>query len=120
MIMIKLFAAFCFILLFVACKYNNEEMLYGNKCDTSNVKYSVQIIATLTANCTVCHTGTFALGSVRLDTYTHVRTVALNGRLLGAVSHAPGFTPMPYLSTKLSECRIAEIRTWIKEGALNN
>ena len=108
------------ILLFCSCTYNKEELLYNTTCDTSNVKYSVQVTNTLNANCISCHAGATASGGIMLDDYTSVRAAAISGRLLGAVSHAPGYRGMPDLAPKLPECRIAEIRTWIRNGMLNN
>ena len=110
---------FCLALL-SSCTYNKEELLYNNACDTSNVKYSVQIVNTLNANCTGCHAGATASGGILLDNYTNVRAMALSGRLLGAIMHSPGYRAMPDLAPKLPECRIAEIRTWIRNGMLNN
>ena len=103
-----------------SCTYNKEELLYNNTCDTSNVKYSVQIVNTIAANCLGCHTGASAPGGIMLDTYADVRTVAMSGRLLGAITHSSGYRAMPDFAPKLSECRIAEIRTWIRNGMLNN
>lgn len=108
------------LLLFCSCTYNKEELLYNNACDTGNVKYSVQVQTTLTANCTGCHSGVTAQGGILLDDFTNVRAAALSGRLLGAISHTPGYRAMPDLSPKLPECRIAEIRTWIRNGMPNN
>jgi mono/diheme cytochrome c family protein len=113
-----------FILIFLAllssCTYNKEELLYNTGCDTSNVQYSVQVRNTLTANCTSCHAGTGAAGGLLLDDFSSVRAAAISGRLLGAITHAPGYRGMPDLAPKLPECRIAEIRTWIRNGMLNN
>lgn len=103
-----------------SCSYHKEELLYNTGCDTSNVKYSVQVRNTLTANCTSCHSGAGAPGGIVLDDFTNVRAAAISGKLLGAISHAPGFRAMPDLAPKLPECRIAEIRTWIRNGMLNN
>jgi hypothetical protein len=110
---------FCLALL-SSCTYNKEELLYSNACDTSNVKYSVQVVNTLNANCTGCHAGVTASGGIMLDNYTNVRNMAISGRLLGAITHSPGYRAMPDLAPKLPECRIAEIRTWIRNGMLNN
>lgn len=112
---------FCSVVLFSSCYYDNEEMLYGlQTCDTSNVKYSVQIANTIAASCISCHSGAGASGGIRLNTYTDVRNSAMSGRLLGSITHAPGFRAMPDFSPKLPECRIAEIRTWIRNGMLDN
>lgn len=117
----RLIFAILFSFLFLSsCTYNKEELLYTNVCDTSNVKYSVQIVNTLNANCTGCHAGASAAGGIMLDDYINVRAVAMSGKLLGTITHSPGFRAMPDLAPKLPECRIAEIRTWIRNGMLNN
>lgn len=118
--MIKFFAAFLFLLFFTMCTYKKEELLFTNTCDTTNVKYSVQVLNTLSINCTGCHAGQSAAGGIELDGYNKVRMQALNGRLLGSITHAPGYRPMPDFSSKIPECRIAEIRTWIRNGTPNN
>ena len=115
-----IFGILFFSALLSSCTYNKEELLYNNACDTSNVKYSVQIVHTLNANCTGCHAGATASGGILLDNYTNVRALALSGRLLGAITHSPGYRAMPDLAPKLPDCRIAEIRTWIRNGMLNN
>lgn len=114
------FSTAIFLLLLTSCTYNKEELLYNTSCDSSNVKYSVQIVNTLNANCASCHTGPGAQGGIMLDNYTNVHAVAVSGKLLGAITHSPGYRAMPDLAPKLSECRIAEIRTWIRNGMLNN
>ena len=115
-----IFIAILCLALFSSCTYNKEELLYNNSCDTSNVKYSVQIVNTLVANCISCHSGASASGGIMLDDHTNVRAVAISGKLLGSINHAPGYRAMPDFAPKLPECRIAEIRTWIRNGMLNN
>lgn len=92
----------------------------GTACDTSIFTYSQGVRPILDANCVGCHNASLQNGGVNLSTYDGVRTVALNGRILGAISHNPGYTPMPYQSAKLSDCKITQIRKWIQSGALNN
>lgn len=115
-----IFVTLLCLALFSSCTYNKEELLYNNTCDTSNVKYSVQVVNTIAANCISCHSGASASGGIMLDDFTNVRAVAISGKLLGAITHSPGYRAMPDLAPKLSECRIAEIRTWIRNGMLNN
>jgi len=43
-----------------------------------------------------------------------------NGKLLGAVTHASGYSPMPKNQAQLSDCNIQKITNWINKGALNN
>jgi Cytochrome C oxidase, cbb3-type, subunit III len=108
------------IALLSSCTYNKEELLYNNTCDTSNVKFSVQVTNTIAANCISCHSGASASGGIMLDDFSKVRAVAASGKLLGSITHSAGFRAMPDFSPKLPECRIAEIRTWIRNGMLNN
>ena len=110
------------VTLLTSCYYDKEELLYGiQTCDTLNVKYSMQIVSTLSANCLSCHGGTASAGAgIRLGTYDEVKAQAVSGPLLNVISHASGYSQMPKGSTKLPECRIAEIRTWIRNGAPNN
>ncbi len=93
---------------------------YCEECDTTNVTYSVKIRSILDAKCVGCHNNTVASDGINLTNYTGVQTVALNGRLFGAVNHSPGFTAMPQGGAKLPDCEIAAIRIWIQDGAPNN
>lgn len=104
-----------------ACYYDNEMILYGNsqQCDTSAVKYSVQIISMLNTSCLNCHGGTAAAGDgIKLDDYASVKAAADNGSLLESVIRS--VNPMPKGAGRLDDCRIAELRTWIRQGAPNN
>jgi hypothetical protein len=49
-----------------------------------------------------------------------VQRVAANGRLVGVISHAAGYPAMPQGGPKLSDCEIARIRTWVRQGTPNN
>lgn len=113
---------FSSVVIFSSCYYDNEELIYGKaSCDTINVKYSVHIVNTLAANCLSCHGGNAASGAgIQLGNYNAVKTQALNGRLLSALEQAPSFSPMPKGAGKLNDCRIAEIRTWIRNGTPEN
>jgi mono/diheme cytochrome c family protein len=115
-LLITAFTLFCFS----ACYYDKEDLLYGqSSCDTSSVKYSVQIKNILKASCLSCHSGTAAAGAgIKLDDYVSVKKSADNGSLLSSVTRT--VNPMPKGAARLSSCRIAEIRTWIQNGAPNN
>ena len=91
-----------------------------NTCDTSNVTFSQTINPILQNKCVGCHNGSNASGGVNLSAHSGVQVVALNGKLYGAVSHAPGYTAMPFNSPKLPDCDIEKIRIWIDNGAQNN
>jgi len=108
------------VLFLSACYYDKEDMLYGpSQCDTSAVKYSVQVTSILNASCLSCHSGTAAAGAgIKLDSYNAVKAAVDNGSLLSSVTRS--VNPMPKGAARLSECRIAELRTWIRNGAPNN
>ncbi len=89
-------------------------------CDTGQVTFSKSIMPVLTKNCVGCHNDNLASGSVKLNSHADVKVVAQNGRLLGSISHAAGFKPMPQGGNKLPNCTINQIKTWISAGAPNN
>ena len=104
-----------------SCYYDKADLLYPDTaCDTAAVKYSTSIVPVLSSNCISCHGGSTPSAGIGLDTYAGVKTQANNGRLLGAVTHSPNFSPMPKNSNKLSTCNIEKIRIWIAAGAPNN
>ncbi|MBD0287591.1 MAG: cytochrome c [Flavisolibacter sp.] len=89
-------------------------------CDTVNMRFASDVQPILNANCVGCHGGGLVNGGVTLDNYTGVKTVAGNGKLIGVITHAPGFPAMPQGSPKLPDCTINKIRAWINRGAPNN
>jgi hypothetical protein len=103
------------------CFYDSEEELYGVNCNTTNVSFSTTVNTLLQQHgCLGCHSGVGASGNVNLQGHANVKNVAESGRLYGAISHSAGFKPMPQGGTKMSECEIKKIKSWIDAGALNN
>ncbi len=113
-----------FLVMAISCTYHNEEELYGNKpgdaCNTENATYATDVLPVLQSNCYGCHKSDFASGGVNLEGYDQVKIYVNNGRLLGAINHLPGFSPMPKGGTKLPACDIEKIQKWIDAGAPNN
>lgn len=110
-----------------SCYYDNQEALYGNlnqTCDTIAVKYSTHILPILETYCYVCHAAAVVAegggGGYNFENFLTLQTLALNGHLVGAVSHSPGYSPMPKYGNKLSDCNISAIKIWVNNGALNN
>jgi len=89
-------------------------------CDTTNVTFSGTIRPIIELNCYGCHSGQQPSGGISLTDYNNVVVQANNGYLLSAVSHDPGFSPMPKNAPKLADCKINEIRIWIENGTPNN
>ena len=109
------------MVLFSACYYDVEEVLYPpSTCDTENVSYQTHIVPILQQNCFVCHSAAANLGSITLEGYTNLMQQVNNGQLLGAIQHKPGFTAMPQGAAQLGSCDIAKIEQWITDGAQNN
>ena len=122
-----LFKSSTFILLIFSlfsCAYHNEEELYGNEainpCDTVTVTYALDVLPVLQSTCYPCHNQSLASGGVILEGYNQTKAIAESGRLLGAISHSPGFAPMPKDGAKLASCTITKISRWIEAGMPQN
>lgn len=111
--------------LLTGCYNDNEQELYpNNTCSTSSVTYSGNVKAVMQANCAIsgCHTvaSSAAAGGIELESYTGLKTIVTNGKLLGAINHLSGFSAMPKNASKLSDCTLSQIKKWVDDGALNN
>ena len=116
-----LISVIMFALILNGCYYDKQELLSPvSSCDTTIVTYSASVSPVLTASCVGCHTGPNAPLGIKLDVFGDVSTNALNGKLLGAITHSPGFSPMPKNGVKLSDCNIDKISKWISLGAPDN
>ena len=103
------------------CYYDNEEELYNCAVDPAAIKYSTTITTILNSyGCTGCHSGGAPPRGIDLTTYAGVAGVANSGQLFGAISHSPGFIPMPQGGGKMNQCDLRKVKAWIDAGALNN
>ncbi|RYD71392.1 MAG: hypothetical protein EOP53_23755 [Sphingobacteriales bacterium] len=104
----------------------NKWILQGAKnnkcssCDSTQVTFSQTVMPVISTNCKGCHNSNLASGNIELTNYEQVKTVALNGKLSGVITHSTGYTPMPQGAKKLPDCTINKIKTWIAAGAPNN
>ncbi len=109
---------------FLGCSKASEDMLAPknvmDSCDTANMRYSIDIVAILSTNCSSCHGNGNEMGGISLDSYNDVKAVATAGLLVNVITHAPGYPPMPENSTQLSSCDINKIISWINAGTPNN
>jgi mono/diheme cytochrome c family protein len=94
----------------------------NNNCDTANSQYMADVVPILTNNCYRCHGAATNSGSfgIVLEGYSNLKPYAESGTLIGVITHANGFTPMPQDGGKLSDCNINKIRSWIAHGIQNN
>jgi uncharacterized membrane protein len=89
-------------------------------CDTANMQFSTNVLPILQANCYSCHGNGRTENGVSLDGYENVKKQADNGKLIGTITHAAGYPPMPNNLPKLSDCDINKITDWMDRGAINN
>ena len=101
-----------------SCTYNKENELYGLTCDTTNVRYSVEIKNLVSVSCLGCHNGQDSQGGVNLETYELVKESVDKKEFLESVIDE--MDPMPKGGPRLPSCRINQIRAWINQGAPNN
>jgi hypothetical protein len=122
---------YCAVILFLSgvvfsgCYYDKEAILYPpgtSTCDTVSASlFASTVMPILNANCNSCHGGAASAGAgVALDNYSAVLVQVNNGKLMGDITHATGYVPMPMGGNKLSDCNIAKIQKWINSGKLNN
>ena len=111
-----------FILMITSCAYNSEEELYPGEvsCDTTDVSFSSDVLPIMENNCTNCHDSSNPPLGISLESYSDITDIAGSGRLLGAIKHEAGYTPMPQGAPQLQECKIAAIEAWIKDGMPDN
>ena len=88
-------------------------------CSTDNVSFSTYVKPAL-ASCTTCHKTGNAGGGINLDSYAGFKSAAISGKLYGALSWSNGFMAMPQGGSKLPDCNINKIKSWIDAGAANN
>lgn len=108
-------------LLLAACSFDKEEELFPlMNCDTTNVSYANDISPIISDNCLSCHSLSIATAGIVLEEYTDVQPLAVAGRLVRAVEFNNPPKQMPFGGPKLPDCSIAKIRSWVREGALDN
>lgn len=92
----------------------------SNSCDSFNISFQAHVLPVIQNSCTGCHSGGAPSGGISLTNHAQIAASASGGRLLGAVRHDPGFSPMPQSGNKLSDCQITQIKKWIENGTPNN
>lgn len=115
-LLIVLLIAGGYIIGLTGCYYDKEV----NICSDTAAAYKNNIKPLVEANCVSCHNSSNPNGSHDYSTFDGLHEVAINGLLVGSVTHAPGFTPMPKNRAQLSECQINQIKKWVNAGAPNN
>ncbi len=111
---------------FSGCLYDKADQQYPSAgCDTTTVRYSIEINAILDASCKSCHDGTNSISGIDLYDYETISGYALDGKftygtLLSAVMHEGGAPEMPQGQPQLPDCDINKIAAWVHSGAPDN
>ncbi len=130
-----LIIVFIFIIsqFFFSCYYDNEEALYPEICDTTNITFTTSdpakiektVSHILEVNCYACHSNVNSVTNtngknIRLQDYTDV--VARASQISQAMNHTgpSSIIPMPYNGGKIQECSIKRFDAWVLRGMPNN
>lgn len=112
-------------LLATGCFFDNEEDLYpeARVCSDTvgTIGFAAKVQPIFNANCNGggCHNSNSQAAGIVLDNHGGVVS-AINNRLLDALKHEGGASPMPKNGAKLPTCDIAKVELWINQGAENN
>ena len=110
---------------FTACFYDKADVVYpttASACDTTTVTYSNQIVSIVNAQCNYCH-GAAANsigGGIYLNTYAAMQPYIKNGSFLNSILQNGKASAMPKNGSKMDNCSILKIQSWINKGAINN
>lgn len=114
------FNAFVVCFIWSSCTYDSRSDNAISPCNTTQTGFQLSVKPILDNNCVVCHSTADAAGGLNFESYSGVLAPAMDGRLVGAIKHLPGFVPMPEFAPKLSDCDIMKIEKWVNAGALDN
>lgn len=111
------------ILFLVGCYRDNEEELYPRAPISEPdgpVSFARDIQPLLITHCanSGCHDPSGRGGGYDFSHYEGV--FKASGRMVGALKHEPGYSPMPKGAPALDPQTIQLISIWIQEGAKNN
>lgn len=108
----------------VSCKHDPDPITPNPNpdptvCDTTQVTYPGTVVPILEAYCFGCHSGATPSAALDLTDYSRLAFVAQNGSLLGSITHASGYAPMPQNAPKMSDCNIRLITKWVNDTTFN-
>jgi hypothetical protein len=115
-----------FLLVIYSCTKQNEETLSNstgtNTCNTDSMSYANNVVPIMQSYCFTCHGigSNGGSGGITLQGYDNLKPYVDNGKLVGNITHAPGYVPMPYGQPKMPDCEINQIVAWVDQGAKNN
>lgn len=98
---------------------NNNCINSVSDCNSKDISFNSFVKPAL-ASCVSCHRTGNTGGGINLDSYQGIKSAAQSGSILGSISWLPGFIQMPQGGSKLSDCTIQKVKTWIESGSPNN
>jgi hypothetical protein len=103
----------------MSCKNEDPPKPECTTPPTTRIFYLLDIRDKIDSQCatSACHSGVNPTGGISLQGYGNVKRRADDGSLFGAISHSPGYSPMPKDRPKLPNCTILLIRGWIDQDA---
>jgi hypothetical protein len=109
-------------MMMASCTYDSEELFFGTPgdCDTTAVSYSEHISPVMAVSCNACHNSSSPSGGVITSGYVGLSAAASSGRLVGAVWHFSGYSPMPLAQPQLDSCSMKRIMAWVNQGHPDN
>lgn len=119
---IRVLYLLCIMLFFAACYKNSLEALSNpGGCNSSGMSYSKDIRPIISMHCNIngCHNAD-AVETFPLVTYDQLKQEAERGILVKVINHDPDVPAMPKNVSKLPDCYIKQITSWVNAGALNN
>ncbi|MBK8346530.1 MAG: hypothetical protein IPL08_02525 [Saprospiraceae bacterium] len=104
------------------CYYDSEDNLYpSTACNSTNVSFANDIQPILANACNNCHNSSSTIGAgIVLVGHAAVLPYATSGSLVGSVKHTGSYSAMPKNASKLDDCKIAKLESWVLAGSPNN
>jgi len=92
-----------------------------NNCSVSELPtYTKDVASIIEIKCFRCHDKEVyktKASRTKIYDYKSLKKIAKNGLLIGSVTHAKGYIPMPYKSgEKIDDCSIATLIKWVETG----
>lgn len=103
------------LITFTGCKEEEEPEPQPQESKTT---YTADAAPILNSNCAFsgCHNSGSQVGS--LSGYTDAKAFAGFGKMIPAVKHEAGVSPMPKNGNKLSDADIQTLESWVADGLL--
>lgn len=103
-----------FVILFILSSCSKEAITVYECPGMDTTNFVDDIFPILETNCMVsgCH--------YKFNEYSSVKIYVDNKKLLGAIQHKKGYSPMPKDAAKLPEETIKLISCWVQNGAPEN